>query len=172
MKQKKTKWIILTLLVLFLSAVGIIAVLLLKKPEKEEDAKEKGMGFEASVVLEDSDNLQKQYNEMPEKTKEGYMTLSMKTSAFSKDGTNFSCYLGNAEENKYNLYLTISLDDTEEELCRTELIPIGGHIESFTSGKKLEAGTYSATVGFVQVEEDLRTIHSQVYAGLELVVGE
>lgn len=170
MKQKKTKWIILALTLLLLIAAGITAALLLKKPEKEEP-QDKGMDFEASVILDDRNALQEKYNEMLKKAKEGYMTLSMKTVAFSSNGTDFSCYLGNAEENNYNCYLTISLDN-EEELYRTDLIPVGGHIESFKSGKKLDPGTYSATVCFVQIEKDLKTVHAKVYAGLELVVKE
>lgn len=98
------------------------------------------------------------------------MALKMQTQAVSSDGKLFDCYLGNSTSNRYDMFLVLYLDETQEEIYRTGLIPIGAHIEQFELEEALPSGTYEATLVFNQVEEDQETIHAQVNVGLVLVV--
>jgi hypothetical protein len=98
------------------------------------------------------------------------MTLEMKTSAESSDGLNFSCELANASENRYDMFLTLYLDETGEELYRSGLIPLGMEIHGFTINRKLNPGTYNATLVYNQVNDDKSTIHSTINVGLTLTV--
>lgn len=171
MKLKKEKIIIAVLAVVLLIVIAVLAVFLLKqKEEPAVSASSVSNQYDANVIVDDPATLQDMVDEIMEKAKEGQMALNMQVEARSEDGENFSCYLANSEANSYDMYLIISLDETQEELCRTGLIPLGGRIESFTSSVKLEPGTHTGTVTFVQVEEDMETIHAQVNIGLELKV--
>jgi len=128
------------------------------------------IGYEANVVTTDEETLQKLVDEMVSKAAEGTMALEMKTEAVSSDGTNFDCYIANSVSNNYDMFVVIYLDETQEELYRSGLIPLGSRIEKFTSSVKLSPGTYVGTIVYNQVEDDQATIHSQVNIGLQLIV--
>jgi hypothetical protein len=170
--------------IVIVALLGVIGVLLYKLnhqvvPETEvAEAPQPaeagdGIGYDSGVVAIDESSLQKAYDDMAEKAKEGTMALSMKTTARSSDGVNFSCKLANAPENLYDMYMVLHLDETQEEIYRSGLIPLGMEIESFQINKKLPKGSHQATLTFVQVNDDKVTTHSRVNVGLTLdVTGE
>lgn len=128
------------------------------------------MTYQANVIVDDPESLQDAIDAMIEKAQEGQMALEMKSEAISLDGKNFSCYLANSSSNNYDMFMVLYRDDTQEEIYRTSLIPIGARIEEFTLEDALETGSYEITIVYNQVEEDLKTIHAQVNVGLTLVV--
>lgn len=174
MKQKKEKFVIVALSLALIVLLTGGAVFLLSNANKAETPKVSGAGgeYDSNVILDDPDTLQNMVDEMLKKAAEGQMALEMQVTAFSKDGENFSCYLANADANSYDMYMILYLDETQEELCRTGLIPVGGRIETLHIQKKLTAGTHTCTLTFVQVEADGKTEHAQVNVGLDLVVQE
>lgn len=129
-----------------------------------------GLAYEANVITEDEDALQDAVDALYKQAKEGQMVLQMQTQASSVDGLNFTCSLANAKENRYDMFMVLYLDETQEEIYRSGLIPLGGKIVEFTTTKQLEPGNYEATLVFNQVEEDRETIHAQVNVGLQLIV--
>lgn len=171
---KKGLILLAAIIILLLAAVIVllVVVFLQREPGQPQEVPAAGdaLTYDASVVLDDPETLQKLVDEMVRKAEEGTMTLEMQVDAVSSDGTTFSCYLANAAENSYDMFMTLYLDETQEEIYRTGLIPLGGRIESFTLAEALEKGNHSCTLVFNQVEKDLETIHAQVNVGLNLIV--
>lgn len=179
-KQKgsgMTKALLITVILILLAVVIALLILVLagKDPGQTQasanpDADGRVLTYDSTVVLDDPETLQKLVDEMVRKAEEGAMTLEMQVDAVSSDGITFTCYLANALENNYDMFMTLYLDETEEEIYRSGLIPLGGRIETFTLIKALEKGSHSCTLVFNQVEKDLQTVHAQVNVGLNLIV--
>ncbi len=174
---KMTKASLIAVILILLAAIITLLILILLKrdsgqsqPPAAPAANGGILTYDSTVVLDDPETLQKLVDEMVRKAEEGTMTLEMQVDAVSGDGITFSCYLANALENNYDMFLTLYLDETQEEIYRTGLIPLGGRIETFSLEKALEKGSHSCTLVFNQVEEDLQTIHAQVNVGLNLIV--
>lgn len=165
--------------IILLAAVAVLLVMVLagKEPAPTGTPNSAAVGgstftYDSTVVLDDPDTLQKLVDEMVRKAEEGTMTLEMQVDAVSSDGKTFSCFLANAVENNYDMFMTLYLDETQEEIYRTGLIPLGGRIETFTLEKELGNGNHSCTLVFNQVEKDMQTIHAQVNVGLNLIVNK
>ncbi len=161
---------VVLLIVLLLAILGVLVGLLLRQEQHADKVDSDGMDYEVNVITDDTDALQDAVDRMVEKAKEGQMALSMRTEAYSEDGRTFVCYLGNSEQNRYDMFMVLYRDDTQEELYRTGLIPIGSHMEEFTLEEALEPGRYEATIVYNQVEEDRETVHAQVNVGILLIV--
>ena len=171
--RKRNLIILSVVLILLITAAALWGVLVLHTPQREDTENKPGSGamaYEANVVTDDVDGLQNAVDQLIEKAREGQMSLQMQTVASSEDGRNFSCHLANSAKNNYDMFMVFYLDDTQQEICRTGLIPVGGRIEKFALEEALEPGTYEATIVYNQVEEDRETIHAQVNVGLLLVV--
>ncbi len=183
--KNKSLWIILAIVVvLLLAVVAVLVAILLNKNANsgnsgisEQGVEESSIGasgtvlaYETNVVATDAETLQDMYDKMVEEAKEGTMALEMQTEANSTNGTDFTCYIANAYNNKYDMFVVIYDDETQQELYRSGLIPLGSRIESFTSSVKLEPGTHVGTIVYNQVEDDHATIHAQVNIGLNLIV--
>jgi heme/copper-type cytochrome/quinol oxidase subunit 2 len=184
-KNSKRLWIILAIVVfVLLAAIAVLVVVLINKSnqsklssqnnEVQQNQTSSGYEFqyETSAIATDPVTLQELYNEMLEKAEDGTMALEMKTEAVSSDGTVFDCYIANAINNKYDMFVVIYLDETQEEVYRSGLIPLGSRIESFTTSRVVEPGTHVGTIVYNQVEDDHSTIHAQVNIGLNLIVNE
>lgn len=173
--NKNLKVILGVVIVLLLVVIGVLLFVVLgkkdeKQPEVENVSRDGGIAYDASAVATDEESLQKAVDELVEKAKEGSMALEMKPEAIGEDGETFECMLANSVKNKYDMYMTLYLDDTQEEIYRSGLIPVGKKIDSFKINKKLDKGTYVCTLVYNQVEDDHSTIHAQVNVGLNLVV--
>lgn len=133
------------------------------KAQPEEPAKPQiGYATEGVTAL-DEESLQDAVNELMEKTAEGYVTLNYKNDAFSEDGKTFACYLGNATENSYDMFIGLYADiEFTDALFVSELLRPGTGFETVTLNRALEKGDHTIYLVFTQVEEDLTTIHAQV----------
>lgn len=169
MEEKKkgngSKVIIALLILIIIAIVG--GFLFWKFVYNKDDG---AMKYEASVVVSDENALQKAVDEAYAKAKEGQMSLEMKTEATSTNGKDFSCYLMNSAKNNYEMYLTLFLDETQEQIYQTGRIRLGEGIDSFSLEEPLEKGRHTCTLVYNQLEEDGKTIHAQVNVELTLVV--
>ncbi len=164
------------------AVIGIVCILAIafavywfaiKDSSKEEEPTTENtgaIGYESDIVLEDAKDLNDKIKDMIKQVEEGQMSLELKTQANSSNGKDFVCYLANSKKNTYETYLVITLDDTNEEIYRSGLIPIGGRIEKFTSKKELETGRHMATLTYYQVESDQKTVHANVAVEFTLEV--
>lgn len=177
--QKKNMWIIVAIIVLLLAVIAVMGAMLFRSMMQGEapgagnaasGSTPGALGYETNVITSDPKTLQDAVDRMYEKAAEGQMALEMQLEASSEDGKTFHCYLANSADNRYDMFMILSLDSTQQEIYRTGLIPVGGRIESFTLDQKLQSGTYTATLVYVQVEADKATEHARVNVGLTLVV--
>lgn len=185
-KQKNnSKIVIIIMAVLIVVLIVLIAMLALRKDTPSEDNDSASadttvsqqtlspgvLMYDANAVGLSEDDLQKQVDEMFERAKEGTMALQFKNTAFSADGINFSCEIGNSIKNNYDMYINIYKDDSlEEQILLTGLIPPGSGIENFQSEVQLDPGRYEALLVLTQVEDDHATLHAQLSVVLNLVV--
>ena len=127
--------------------------------------------YDSAAVALSEDDIQKQYDEMVKKAKEGTMALEFKHIAQSVDGKNFTCSIGNSLKNNYDMFINIYKDNSlSEQLLLTGLIPPGQGIETFESEIQLDPGTYEAILVLTQVEDDHSTLHAQLSVVLTLEV--
>lgn len=180
--NNSTKILIGVIIALLIVIIAILAVVVLKKDTSEEkeilNKEAVGQGYPAltyqeGVIATEPKTLQDAVDELHEKVTDGQMGIEMQVTATSTDGKNFSCYLANADENQYDMYMAIYADESfEDELLLTGLIPVGSRIESFQTNRKLPVGEYECYLVYTQVEDDHATIHSQVIVTITLVVKE
>ena len=139
-----------------------------------QDGETPKLGYaEGTTVVEDPDALQKAVDEMYAHAAEGGVTLEYKNDARSTDGENFSCYIANAAENRYDMYLQIFADsELTDQLLLTGLIRPGSAFDNISLEHPLDPGTHRVYVAFTQVEEDLETIHAQVMVTMDFTVAE
>lgn len=173
--QPTKRWIIAVLLVL---VAALVAVLLFthscqaEPAENIPDGSVPMIGYaEGVVVSDDAEELQKLLDEEREDSQG--ITLEYKGVATSTDGENFTCYIANAPENTYDMYLDIYADDAlTDEVFLSGLIRPGNAFKEIKLNHPLPAGTTKVYVAFTQVEEDQATIHAQVLVTMDFVVTE
>mgnify|MGYP000379858219 FL=1 len=64
----------------------------------------------------------------------------------SSESTDFPITLLNPEENPCNFKFTLSLQETGETLCTTDLVKPGDAIKGVTLDKPIEKGTYTLII--------------------------
>jgi predicted metalloprotease len=129
------------------------------------------LDYDNSAVALDEDTLQKQFEELQEKAKNGYVNLEFQNVASSSDGINFECHFGNAAANVEDMFFNIYKDMTlEEQIYLSGLVAPGNAINSFVSEIKLDPGEYKAIIFFTTVSEDHQTMTSQTPVELTLKV--
>ncbi len=134
------------------------------------------IGYATNVVTGDPETLQAAVDAMLQKSESGGMTLEYKNILVSDDGVNFTCYIANAAENTYDLFITIYADQQlTDQIYVSELLRPGSRFEKIALNKQMEPGTYSAYMVQTQVYDDesnslTQTIHTQVAVTVELVV--
>lgn len=178
--KKGNKTLIIVIIVaaaLIIAGLVTVIVLLLGREDAapvnpiENNMSDGKIKYEQGIIAIDKDTLQNAFNEALEKTKDGYITLSFNNWAESEDGKNFKCYLGNSEENKYDLYFDMYKDSSlSERILLTGLIPPGSGIDTFESEIDLDPGTYEAVLVLTQVKDDHTTILSQTSVEIDLIV--
>lgn len=175
-KKKNNKNLIITISVIgvaIIAALVVFIVMLLNKDSALEQDKPQNAGvpYEPGVIAINQEDLQSAFDEAVKKTKDGYITLNFDNKAESNNGKDFTCYLGNSKENKYDLFFNLYLDSTfQQQVLLTGLVPPGSGINKFTSEFEIAPGTYEAVLVLSQVEDDHTTIHSQTSVQLNLVV--
>lgn len=99
------------------------------------------------------------------------MTLEYNGNAASTDGTNFICYIANAADNEYDMYVDIYSDaGLKNEIYLSGLFAPGTGLQEITLNEPLESGSHTVYVAFTQVEDDHSTIHNQVVVTMQLDV--
>lgn len=187
-KSSKNPLVPVLLIVLIAAVVALIAVIAVRPstvadaPENEtaetpeEETGKKRVGYAEGTVAVDSDSLQAAVDEMNRQAAEGGVRLQYKNDAISHDGgTTFSCYIANAETNKYDMFIDIYSDAAlTDEVFLSELMRPGTAFEEITLSHPLEEGENLVYVAFTQVEDvdGEQTIHAQVVATMNFIVRE
>lgn len=132
-----------------------------------------GYATEGVTVIDSEDSLQKAVDESYEKAKAPGIGLQYVNDAYSDDGINFECSIGNPEENEYDMFIVIYSDmDMEEMLFLSPLLRPGQKFEHITLEKSLASGVHQVVVGFTQVveEDGEQKIHAQTAVTMDFHV--
>lgn len=139
--------------VIVAAVIGVGAFIAARLPA-ESDTPTIGYAAEAKVML-DQDSLQAAFDEAVANAEKGNIALRYRNDAYSDDGTNFSCYIANSQNNMYDMYLTIFADaELTDRLFLSGLVPPGSGFEEITLDHALEPGDHTVYVALSQVETD------------------
>lgn len=166
--------ILLVIVIVVLVAAGAaLAVRFLGQEDEApvEDVPELGYA-EGVTVTRDSNALQDALNEMAEKAAKGSMVLEYEADAYSVNGKDFKCYLANAQENSYDMYFDMyNGENIQEQFFLSGLLKPGQALDKIELINDLPEGDHAAVLFFTTVEDDHKTIRSQVSVTMTLHVG-
>lgn len=126
----------------------------------------------ASVIL-DQESLQDAVDEAMKNAQDGQVALEYKNDAYSSDGKTFSCYIVNARQNAYDMFLTLYADtEMTDQIYLSGLVPPGSGFEEITLDRELEKGDHLVYVAVTQVatEDNIQVIKNQVAHTIEFHV--
>lgn len=156
--KDKKKW----LAVLFLFLFCIIAVLLfflLKKPKEEPKPKTEEVFADRDAELGilpgmTQAEIQDRLNEV---VAEGMMNISINpTPVFKSGAEKGDLRIENIKANHYSYVVTITLDESGEEVYQSGLLSPGYYIEKAALSRTLKKGTYEATAHFKAYRKENR----------------
>lgn len=175
-KSSKAVIILLVIIIILLLAGGAAAAVFFLNRDDEplpDDNRNFMIQYDEAAVALDEDALKKQFGDALKKAEEGQIALRYKNVAYSTDGVNFTCDIGNSTANTKDLYFNIYTDSTfEEQILLTGLVPPGQGITEFVSEIPFEPGTYEAVLVFTRVDDDHATMLGQAKVTYTLVVEE
>ena len=154
-----SKKIVIIAAVIIAALLIVVVVLLTRSPQGagNSNAPQIGYATDAKVML-DQDALQAAVDEALKNAADRNVALQYQNEAFSSDGTTFSCYIVNAPENLYDMFLTIYADsELTDQLFLSELVPPGSGFEEITLEHALEQGDHTVYVAVTQVDTDEET---------------
>lgn len=91
-------------------------------------------------------NYKRIMEEMENEVKEGYFETYMNSEWTFPDGTSETtdAILGNSPNNRKPIRCEVILEDTQEVVFKTDVIPVGAELPPFKLDVDLDAGTYEA----------------------------
>lgn len=138
-KNKKKKIIIIIICILLVIIAAVVIFLMTRKPERMTEGNYK-------QIMEDMDR----------QVDEGYFETYMNTSWTFPDGSSETtdALLGNSPNNTKPIRCEVLLEDTEEVIFSTEVIPVGAELPPFKLDVDLNAGTYNAVCMIYLLDEE------------------
>lgn len=98
--------------------------------------------------------------ELDRMVEEGMFSISIESVIeFDAPDAEGLAYIENVPGNRYDMQVTLTLDDAGEVVYESKAIAPGNFIESIKLAKQLEAGTHNATALFTALD---RTTHEEV----------
>ncbi len=160
-KQKPLdKRLIAVIIGLILIIVALSVFMLFRQngnTDSEDGTPRVGYASEARVML-DQNSLQAAMDAAMEKAKDGNVALRYKNNAYSKNGTDFECYIVNSANNVFDMFLTIYADaELTDQVYLSGLVPPGSGFENITLDRALDSGTHTVYVVVTQVADDEET---------------
>ena len=134
-----------------------------------------GYATDASVFT-DQESIQAFMDEALRNAQDHYVSLWYQNNAFSEDGVNFTCRIGNSASNLYDMFLIIYADaDMTDQIFMSQLLRPGMGFEKIKLDRSLEPGTTTVYVVVTLVhtaEDGTQTIKSQVSHTMDFNVSE
>lgn len=174
--QKRVIILLVIVIIVLVAGGGALAYHFLNQGGGEgegggDDVPELGYA-EGTTVVRDGDALQKALDDMAEKMAKGSMMLEYDGDLYSVNGKDFAGYLANAAENNYDMYFDMyNAQDTSEQLYLSGLLKPGTALDKIKLKTDLPDGDHQAILFFTSVEDDHKTIHSQISVAVTLHVG-
>ena len=153
-KKKKFRRIMAVLVVLLmLLLAGLFAWQ--RYAARQNDAALLESGIKAKIgQLEDKSNDEIEAT-LDEIIEEGNLSININANpVFPTGDSTGTLMIENHPNNHYNMRVSITLDDTGEEIYNSGLMPINSHIDEDVLSAPLDAGDYDATAAFVAYDVD------------------
>jgi hypothetical protein len=132
-----------------------------------------GYATEGITIIDDADALQREVDEMYAEAQREGIGLEYQNDAYSSDGRNFTCYIGNAPQNGYDMFIAIYADDALQDLLfLSALLKPGQAFSDIQLTRALESGAHTVNCVFTQVEvvDGEQAIHAQTAVTLDFYV--
>ncbi len=156
-KKKNKKRIIIIICILLLIIAAIVIFLIMRRPKR----------------VMNEENYKKISEEMDAQVQEGYFETYMNTEWTFPDGASEStnAILGNSPNNKKPIRCEILLEETEEVIFSTGVLPVGAELPPFKLDVDLDAGTYDAVcMVYLLNEEDDGSYTDYSNAGFNVTI--
>jgi len=161
---KKNNAIIIVCVTIVAVAIIIAAVIIAKKPGNEvvsSSTEADNTVLDRGFISEEEVKEQVDVGAaMQEKVAEGMFACRMSMTWTFPDGTSESsnAYVANSESNTHTMYFDVYVDETDELVYSSQLLPVGSEIRGITLEKDLEPGEYPLRVQYTLVDENYEEI--------------
>ena len=164
-KNKLTTVIIIVLAIVVLALVAVVVFLLGRgdKPTAgdqqtasgETSAPRREVAGSARMVLSE-ESAQSVVDEMRKEVEEGMFECSMSFDWTFEDGESESkdAYVANSANNRHPIYFDVIIEDTNEVVYSSPVIPIGSQLTDFKLDKPLSPGKYRAICQYVLIDDE------------------
>lgn len=164
--QRKKRFLIIA--ILFIAAIAITAVVATNLARMDSsswfDDSAKSGSYAGKTEEEIIADLNRQVDE-------GMMNISIAATITFEEGSGFGdARIENAEANRFDQRVAITLDDTGETVYESGAIAPGSHIQSIQLDRTLEPGTYPATATFTGYDTETHAEKGRAAAQIRLVV--
>ena len=152
--------IVLSIIIVFLLCF-VVYFLFFNKNNKTEKENKTTENVRPMIVQDSSDaeDIIKKFNE---DSKDTMYNCRMTSTWTFKNGKAKSedAYVANTDFNHYPVYFEVQLNDTQEIIYTSSLIPVGYEVNGLTLEKDLPAGDYPATVVYHLMNDDNQEVSS------------
>lgn len=178
-KQKPLdKRLIAVIVGLVLIIMALVFFLLFRREPttiSDNDIPRIGYATDATVVL-DQESLQAAMDEALKNAADQNVALWYRNNAYSDDGVNFDCFVGNSAGNMYDAFLTIYADaEMTDQVFLSGLVPPGSGFEKISLDRALDPGVNTVYVAVTLVdtaEDGTQVIKTQVVHTMDFNVSE
>lgn len=172
---KKPLLVAVILLLVILIMVGGIIIYQLVSKDKQQAQEETGL-FETLeqdtnvIVADGGKGISDSLADLQKEVDEGHVSLSLDVNMSVEENSNIGqTYLENPIANRYDMFVTIFLDETQSIIGKTGIIPRGSAIEIIELDAKLEKGIHPATITYNLINEKKQVVE-QASVGIEIIV--
>ena len=137
--QQRLLGLVIVLLVAVLAVGGLILYRMNAKPPSDL--------ADAGNLVVDESNLEDVASQLREAVEENMFEVAMTFAWRFPDGASpaSSAYVENSTANSRPFYFEVILDDNNEVVYKSTIVPVGKAVKNITLSKDLDAGTYNAT---------------------------
>lgn len=159
--------VIIILLVIIIGAGGFLAWKFIFSSDAKADPNQQLVevhddgtvdiaGNDSYLILSEDDKVD--MDELQKKVDEGMMDLNFQNEIIIENGNQGTCKIANEDTNNHNMYVSLWLVETEKEIYRSGLIPIGSRIEQLELNQSLEVGEYQGLLVYNQLDDNNKII--------------
>jgi hypothetical protein len=155
--------------IVLVCATAVTIVFLLRSGDAEEEPPPVVVSGARVITPE---NVHEISMEIAEKVERGMFETYMNTTWTFPDGKSASsdAVMGNSVNNRFAFYFTVTLNDTDETVFTSGLIPVGTQIAEIVLEKDLAAGTYPAVVVVNMIDDDGEPVETNTGINVTLII--
>ena len=166
--RKKKKGLLVLLVLLLLAVIVFLSLLLLQKPAQTQPGMREANAMIGQFQGKTEEEIQAELNRVVEK---GMFNISINPDILMESGeSEAEIRVENVPGNQYLMGVTITLDDTGEEIYRSGLIEPNHHVQKIRILKVLSKGTYEATALFTAYEPETEAVAGTAAAKVSIIV--